>query len=63
MKVNLKLAAGMALTLAVGAAFGAAPNWDKVPSKKITLFYPGTAAMEWITMMILEEVSKLNIES
>lgn len=49
MKTNLKLAAGMALTLAVSAAFGAAPNWDKVPSKKITLFYPGTAAMEWVT--------------
>lgn len=49
MKTNLKLAAGMALTLAVSAAFGAAPNWDKVPSKKITLFYPGTSAMEWVT--------------
>ena len=49
MKSSFKLVAGMALTLAVGAAFAAAPNWDKVPAKKITLFYPGTAAMEWIT--------------
>ena len=45
MKSSFKLAAGMALTLAVGAAFAGAPDWDKVPSKKITLFYPGTAAM------------------
>lgn len=49
MKSSFKLAAGMALTLAVGAAFAGAPNWDKVPAKKVTLFYPGTAAMEWVT--------------
>lgn len=27
----------------------AAPDWSKAPSKKITVFYPGTAAIEWIT--------------
>lgn len=27
----------------------AAPDWSKVPSKKITVFYPGVAALEWIT--------------
>jgi len=27
----------------------AAPDWSKAPSRKITVFYPGTAAMEWVT--------------
>lgn len=39
-----------ALLLALGSqAALAAPDWAKVPSKKITLFYPGTAAFEWVS--------------
>lgn len=41
-------ALGLVTVAGSGAAL-AAPNWDKVPSKKITVFYPGTAAMEWVT--------------
>lgn len=26
----------------------AAPDWTKVPSRKMTLFYPGQAALEWV---------------
>lgn len=40
-------AIGLALALAAGGAV-AAPDWGKVPSKKITVFYPGVAAMEWV---------------
>ena len=40
----------LALVLALGSqAALAAPDWAKVPSKKITLFYPGTAAFEWVS--------------
>lgn len=38
------------LTLAMAAAVNvshAAPDWSKAPSKKITLFYPGVASLEW----------------
>ena len=27
----------------------AAPDWSKVPAKKITVFYPGASPIEWIT--------------
>ena len=30
-----------------GAAF-AAPDWSKVPPRKLTLFYPGQAGLEWV---------------
>ena len=30
-----------------GAAF-AAPDWSKVPQRKMTLFYPGQASLEWV---------------
>lgn len=30
-------------------ALAAAPDWGKVPAKKIVVFYPGTSAIEWIT--------------
>lgn len=44
------IASSIALALA-GAAGGAfaAPDWSKVPAKKITAFYPGVSPIEWIT--------------
>ena len=41
-------ALGLVFTCNFGSAL-AAPDWSKVPSKKITVFYPGTAAIEWVT--------------
>jgi len=38
-----------ALTAAgTGIAPAAEPDWNKVPGKKITLFYPGVASIEWM---------------
>ncbi|MDY0013561.1 MAG: ethylbenzene dehydrogenase-related protein [Rhodocyclaceae bacterium] len=42
------IAAGLILAMAAGTAF-AAPDWSKVPAKKITAFYPGVSPIEWIT--------------
>ncbi len=36
------------LACAAGGAV-AAPDWSKVPAKKITVFYPGASPIEWIT--------------
>ncbi|TRZ91201.1 MAG: hypothetical protein D4R84_14670 [Rhodocyclaceae bacterium] len=33
--------------LVAGAAY-AAPDWSKVPARKMTLFYPGQSGLEWI---------------
>jgi hypothetical protein len=41
-------ALGLLLVGGVGVA-QAAPDWGKVPSKKITVFYPGVSPMEWVT--------------
>ncbi|CAB1370107.1 ethylbenzene dehydrogenase-related protein [Denitratisoma oestradiolicum] len=41
------LSSGM-LFAGSGAALAAAPDWGKVPVKKITLLYPGVSPMEWI---------------
>ena len=41
-----KLAMAM-LVLLAGSAW-AAPDWSKVPSRKVTLFYPGQASLEWV---------------
>jgi hypothetical protein len=38
----------VALACAAGSAM-AAPDWGKVPAKKITVFYPGVSPIEWIT--------------
>lgn len=40
----------LALTLAIGAgsALAAAPDWSKVPAKKLHVFYPGASTVEWI---------------
>lgn len=34
-------------TLVAGGAL-AAPDWSKVPARKMTLFYPGQAGLEWV---------------
>lgn len=39
-------ATGLLAALSVGQAV-AAPDWSKVPGKKITVFYPGVATLEW----------------
>ena len=31
-----------------GNALAAAPDWSKVPARKITVFYPGASPIEWI---------------
>jgi len=36
------------LACGAGTALAAAPDWGKVPSKKITVFYPGVSPIEWI---------------
>ncbi len=41
-------ALGLLLAGGMGVA-QAAPDWGKVPSKKITVFYPGVSPMEWVT--------------
>jgi hypothetical protein len=41
--------AAAALVLGAGSAFAAAPDWSKVPARKVTAFYPGASPMEWIT--------------
>lgn len=34
--------------LAVQSAAAAPPDWSKVPARKVTLFYPGQAGLEWV---------------
>lgn len=41
-------ALGLLLALGAGSAVAAGPDWGKVPSKKIVVFYPGVSPMEWI---------------
>lgn len=43
--VNLSV---LALALAAAGTVNAAPDWSKVPSKQITVLYPGNAGLEWI---------------
>jgi hypothetical protein len=40
-------AIGLVFATGVGAAH-AAPDWSKVPAKKLTIMLPGVASMEWI---------------
>jgi len=43
-------ASAVAMALMLGASgVMASPDWGKVPSKKITVFYPGVSPIEWIT--------------
>lgn len=50
--MHKQLIATSALTLVMafgaGGALAAAPDWGKVPAKKINVFYPGASAVEWI---------------
>lgn len=48
MQKMLITAGAVALVLGSASAFAAAPDWSKVPSKQITLFYPGVSPIEWI---------------
>jgi len=49
-KTLLSGAVGAALVLMTSLAQGAAPaDWNSVQATEITLFYPGTSAVEWIT--------------
>ncbi|MEK7756903.1 MAG: ethylbenzene dehydrogenase-related protein, partial [Planctomycetota bacterium] len=38
----------LALSTIAGSAL-AAPDWSKVPARKVTVFYPGASPIEWIT--------------
>jgi len=42
-----KIALFLTGALVAGGAF-AAPDWSKVPQRKMTLFYPGQASLEWV---------------
>lgn len=42
-----KMAVAVIGVFVSGAAL-AAPDWSKVPVQKVTLFYPGTAGLEWV---------------
>lgn len=46
---NRSLLFAIGTLLAASNPATAAPDWAKVPSKKVTLFYPGTSSIEWIT--------------
>ncbi len=49
MQKQLITASALGLLMAFGAGSAlAAPDWSKVPGKKITVFYPGVSPMEWI---------------
>lgn len=42
-----KIALFLTGALVAGGAF-AAPDWSKVPQRKVTVFYPGQASLEWV---------------
>jgi hypothetical protein len=42
-----KIALFLTGAMVAGGAF-AAPDWSKVPQRKMTLFYPGQASLEWV---------------
>ena len=49
MKHRTLLAVSVAAALAaVGPALAAAPDWNKVPAKKVVILSPGVASLEWI---------------
>ena len=50
--MNKTLITASALGLFIAGGMGsalAAPDWGKVPSKQITVFYPGVSPVEWVT--------------
>jgi hypothetical protein len=44
----MKKIAFVAMSALVAGGVFAAPDWSKVPQRKITLFYPGQASLEWV---------------
>jgi hypothetical protein len=50
MSKQLIAASALSLVMAFGAggALAGAPDWSKVPAKKIGVFYPGASSIEWI---------------
>ncbi|MDO9602706.1 MAG: ethylbenzene dehydrogenase-related protein [Rhodocyclaceae bacterium] len=47
--IRVLASAGIAASVFVaGAAMAAAPDWSKVTERKIKLFYPGQASLEWV---------------
>lgn len=50
MRKQLIATSALSLIMAIGAgsALAAAPDWGKVPVKKISVFYPGVSPVEWI---------------
>lgn len=48
-KLITSSALGLLLALGAGHALAAAPDWSKVPSKKVVLLYPGASPIDWIT--------------
>lgn len=47
-KMMLSIPALALVAAGVGAAQAAAPNWGKVPSRTITVLYPGYSGLEWV---------------
>lgn len=41
-------ALSLVMALGAGGALAAAPDWGKVPAKKMHVFYPGASPVEWI---------------
>jgi hypothetical protein len=48
-KHQMAISAAILATVLGQSGAMAAPDWGKVPEKRITAFYPGIAAMEWVT--------------
>jgi len=44
----MKKIAFVALSALVAGGAFAAPDWSKVPQRKMTLFYPGQSSLEWV---------------
>ncbi len=44
----MKKIAVLVISAMLSAPAFAAPNWSKVPSKKVPLFYPGQSGLEWV---------------
>jgi cytochrome c-type protein NapC len=51
MKHVTLLAASVAIAAAAGAALAAAPDWSRVPVKKLVAFQPGVTSLEWALVL------------
>lgn len=45
---KIATAAGVMMGAVLASTAFAAPDWSKIPSKKIPVFYPGQASLEWV---------------